>query len=88
MGGVLASLPLTSILAFIWLYVDTQDKEKVIALSNSVFWLVVPSLSFFILFPILLKKMDFGVSMALSLGIMLAFYYGMVFVLSKVGITL
>lgn len=87
-GGLLASIPLTSLLAFIWLYVDTKDKGKIIALSNSIFWLVVPSLSFFVVFPILLKKMDFSISMVLSIGIMLAFYYATVFILSKFGISL
>ena len=28
-GAVLASIPLTSVLAMIWLYIDTGDAEKV-----------------------------------------------------------
>ena len=54
-GGLLASMPLISILAFIWLYIDTQDSEKVIALAYSIFWLVLPSLTLFIMLPFLLK---------------------------------
>ncbi len=87
-GGLLAALPLTSILAFIWLYVDTKDKVKVIELSNSIFWLVLPTLSFFIIFPILLKKISFEYSMILSLGLMAVFSYTLVFILSKFGIVL
>jgi uncharacterized membrane protein (GlpM family) len=87
-GGLLASLPFTSVLAFIWLYMETKDNSKVIALSNSIFWLVLPSLSFFIAFPILLKKISFASAMLLSIGIMLIVYYVMVFVLSKLGIAL
>ncbi|MEK6221303.1 MAG: DUF3147 family protein, partial [Chloroflexota bacterium] len=87
-GGLLASLPFTSLLAFIWLFIETKDKAKVVALSNSIFWLVLPSLSFFVVFPILLKKMSFQISMLLSIGIMLVAYYGMVYVLSKFGIAL
>jgi hypothetical protein len=46
-AALLASLPLTSILAFIWMYWDTKDTGKIIELSYSVFWLVFPSLAFF-----------------------------------------
>lgn len=44
-GALLASLPLTSLLAFIWLYVDTGDAQGVANLSQGIFWLVLPSLS-------------------------------------------
>ncbi|HET9830560.1 MAG TPA: hypothetical protein VFP91_02570, partial [Vicinamibacterales bacterium] len=42
-GAVFASLPLTSLMAFVWLYVDTGDRQVVAALSSSIFWLVLPS---------------------------------------------
>ena len=58
-GGILASVPLVSVLAFIWLYIDTKSVEKISQLSYSVFWLVIPSLSLFITLPLLLKKVDF-----------------------------
>jgi hypothetical protein len=87
-GGILASVPCLSIIAFIWLWKDTQSKEKVAALSGSIFWMVIPSLTFFISFPILLKKYDFAPALLASLFIMLGFYYLMIFVLSKFGISL
>lgn len=88
LGGLLASLPLTSLLAFIWLYVDTRDVQQVAALSNSIFWLVLPSLTFFIVFPLLLKRIDFGWAMLASIAVMLAGYYGMLYVLGRLGIEL
>ena len=88
LGGLLASLPLTSLLAFIWLYVDTRDVQQVAALSNSIFWLVLPSLTFFIVFPLLLKRIDFGWAMLASIGVMLAGYYAMLYVLARLGIEL
>jgi hypothetical protein len=36
-GGLIASLPLVSILALSWLYLETRDTGKVIALSESIF---------------------------------------------------
>ena len=35
-GAIVASLPLTSILATVWLYKDTRDVESVISLSNGI----------------------------------------------------
>ncbi len=55
-GGILASIPLISVLAMVWLYIDTRDIQKISELSMSVFWLVIPSLTLFIVLPLLLKK--------------------------------
>jgi len=56
-AGLLASLPLTSILAMIWLYVEKRDPELISTLSYDIFFMVIPSLVFFIVLPILLKWM-------------------------------
>lgn len=86
-AAILASLPLTSILAFIWLYRDTKDKQKVINLSYGIFWMVLPSLLFFIVLPFLLKKgMGFGWAMISSCIIMALFYTGYVYILGKMGV--
>lgn len=73
-GGMIASLPLVSLLGFIWLYIDTRDVAKVAALSWSILWLVIPSLALFIALPLLLKKMPFAPSLALATLIMFACY--------------
>ena len=54
-GAIIISIPLTSLLAFIWLYVDTKDYQKVIDLSYGTILLSIPSFAFFIILPILLK---------------------------------
>jgi hypothetical protein len=89
LGGLLASLPLVSFLALIWLYLDTRDAAKVAALSHSIFWLVLPSLVFFVALPPLLKmKLNFSLSMSLATALMLAAYGAMLLILKKIGITL
>jgi len=50
-GALLASLPLTSLLALIWLYHDTGDAAQAADLARGIFWLVLPSLAFFLVFP-------------------------------------
>ena len=47
LGAVLISLPLTSILAIVWLYRDTRDTDEVTDLSWSILWVVAPSVVFF-----------------------------------------
>jgi hypothetical protein len=66
-GALLTSLPLTSALAFVWLYVDTGDTDRIARLSIEVLWLVVPSLLFFVALPALLRGgVGFWISMAVA----------------------
>jgi ABC-type xylose transport system permease subunit len=86
-GSVLASIPLVSLLAFLWIYIDTKDIKKISELSTGIFWLVIPSLAFFISFPYLLKKsLNFYLALIISLLIMVILYFVMVYVLKKFGI--
>jgi len=78
LGGLIASLPLTSILAMIWLYQETQDIQKIISLSHSIFWMIIPSLSFFIVLPYLIKRFDFYPGLSFSI-ILLTLAYSFTF---------
>ena len=89
LGGLLGSLPLVSLLAFVWLYRDTGDTAKVAALSTSIFWLVLPSLALFLALPVLLKRgVSFYPALGAAVAVMLMGYGAMVFVLTKLGIKL
>ena len=78
-GAVLASIPLMSVLAMVWLYVDTHDVAQVAALSRGVFWLVLPSLILFVVLPVLLQKgVGFYASLAVSIGATVVTYLGMI----------
>lgn len=83
-GAVLASVPLVSILAMLWLYVDTGDVTRVSDLATNVFWLVLPSLVLFVSLPLLLKQgLHFYASMSISVGLTIGCYWFMVNILSK-----
>lgn len=76
LGGLIKSLPLISIMALIWLYIDTRDVTRAAALSNSTFWFVLPTLPTFLIFPFLIKKgMGFYTSLSLSIVVMLGAYF-------------
>ena len=67
-AALIVSLPFTSLLAFVWLYWDTKDYQKVIDLSYSTLVMSVPSFIFFIVLPILLKfKQNFFFSILVSI---------------------
>lgn len=89
LGGITVSLPLTSIIAIIWFYVDTKNIEKVVSLSNSISLMVIPSIIFFIALSFLLKNnMKFYLSMILSSMIMILTYSLYTFILNKIGVNL
>jgi len=82
-------VPLVSVLAMLWLYVDTEDISKVSALSTSIFWLVLPSLVFFVALPLLLRLgIHFYLSMLISITITALCYWLMVLSLNYLGIKL
>jgi hypothetical protein len=88
-GALLASVPIVSILAMMWLYIDTRDTEKVIALSNGIFWLVLPSLALFVTLPLLLREgLNFYLSLGIGIGVTALCYGLMVVLLGHFGVKL
>ena len=86
-AGALASLPLVSLLALLWLYADTRDTRQVAELSMSIFWLVLPSLIFFLALPLLLRQgFGFTWSMLLAIVAMLAGYGLMLVGMKRFGV--
>jgi hypothetical protein len=88
-GALIISLPLTSLLAFVWLWRDTGDRAAIASLSQSTFWFVLPSLPMFIVLPVLLKAgFGFWAALGLSSAMTVGLYFAMVFVLARAGVTL
>lgn len=89
LGAIIASLPLTSVLAFIWLYAETGDAAKVGALAGNIFWYVLPSLVLFIALPVLIGRgYGFWPSLGAGCGLTFAAYLAMAAVLARFGIAL
>lgn len=88
-GAILAAFPLTSMLAMLWLYVETQDVKVVMQLSNSIFWLILPSFALFISLPIFIQlKFNFYLAFSISIFITMIVYFTMTVILTKLGIQL
>lgn len=88
LAGIFASIPLVSVLAMTWIYKNTHSTEQIIQISCNIFWLVIPSLSLYLMLPFLLKQgLDFYQSMGLSIIVMIFCYYLMIFALGKFGVS-
>src|SRR5688572_8620681 len=59
LGGLVAALPIVTVLTLIWLYVENQSTAKIAYHAYYTFWYVVPTLPMFLLFPYLLPKIGF-----------------------------
>ena len=89
LGALLASLPLISIFAMLWLYIDTKDVVRVSTFATSVFWLVLPTLPLFVALPLLLKQgLHFYLSIGLSVGLTVVCYWLMITTLNHYGVKL
>ena len=87
-AGILASIPLTSALAITWLYFDTKEIKPVVDLTNSILLLIPPSLTFFVVLPLALKKLDFIYSIFISIIGTVLVYWLYIALLSRLGIRL
>jgi hypothetical protein len=88
-GGLVASLPLTSLMAMIWLYRDTGDAEQVAALSAGACWFIIPSLPMFLAIPLMLRAgLSFWPTMLAAVAGTLALYAMALWAATKLGLQL
>jgi len=94
MGSLIASLPLVSLITFVWIWFGMRDRpeeqvEKLAAHSVGVFWFVLPSLPMFLVFPWLLRKgLHFWPSLLLCCLLTMLLYAGMAALLKRFGMDL
>jgi hypothetical protein len=88
-GAILASLPLTSLLAFVWLYLDTGNTQGIAALSQSIFWLVLASLPLFLVLPMMLRAgWAFWPSLGAACAVTVGAYFALVWLLGRMHVPL
>ena len=75
LGSLIAALPLVTVLTLIWLFMENQPTEKIANHAWYTFWYVVPTLPMFLIFPWLLKRINFWSTMGISVVVTLASFY-------------
>jgi hypothetical protein len=94
LGSLIASLPLVSLITFVWIYYGMQADpgartEKLAAHSSGVFWFVLPSLPMFLIFPWLLRRgLPFWPNLVICCLITMLLYAGMAVILKRFGVDL
>ena len=88
-GALIVSLPLVSLLTFIWLWADTRDSARIAELSQNTFWFFLPSMPLFLLLPALLRSgMGFWPALAIASLLTVALYGAMALAGPRLGIRL
>lgn len=89
LGGLIASLPLVSVLGMMWLWRDTGDSERMAAHSEATFWYVLPSLPMFLVIPMLLRQgVGFWAALVAGCVLTMALYALMIWVGPRLGLKL
>ena len=88
LGSLIASLPLITILAMIWMYVEKTPVSKISNHAYYTFWYVLPTLPMFLIFPFLLEKYWFWIALLLSGILTIVIFFIFAIILRKFGINL
>ncbi len=88
LGGLIASLPLVTVLTLIWLFIEKQPTTKIAIHAYYTFWYVIPTLPMFLLFPSLLPKFGFWPTLLSCIVMTLVIFYVYAIVLKNFGIDL
>jgi hypothetical protein len=88
LGGLFAALPLVTVLALIWLYVERQPQAKIANHAWYTFWYVVPTLPMFLAFPVLLPRLGFWPTLLACVVITVACFWLFALLVRRFGIEL
>lgn len=88
LGGLVAALPLVTILALIWLYAENQATEKIANHAWYTFWYVIPTLPMFLVFPALLPRIGFWLTLLACVALTIACFGLWALALRRFGIEL
>jgi hypothetical protein len=88
-GGLIASLPLVSVLGMIWLWRDKPDAENMAAHVEATFWFVLPSLPMFLIIPWLMRNgASFWLSLVIGCVVTIVLYSAMIAIGPRFGLRL
>ena len=88
LGGLIAALPLVTVLALIWLYVERQPQVKIANHAWYTFWYVVPTLPMFLAFPVLLPRLGFWPTLLACVVITVTCFWLFALLVRRFGIEL
>lgn len=87
-GGLIAALPLVTVLALIWLHVENQPAAKIANHAWYTFWYVLPTLPMFLAFPVLLPRIGFWPTLAACVVLTVVCFAGFAWAMKRFGVEL
>lgn len=89
LSALLIALPLTSLLAMIWMWQGKQPTEKIAGHAEGTFWFVLPTLPMFLILPWMLRQgWSFWAALGANCVLTTGFFWLTVILLRKFGIDL
>ena len=88
LGGLIAALPLVTLLTLVWLHIERQPEAKLANHAWYTFWYVLPTLPMFLAFPFLLPRFGFWPSIATCVVLTIACFGALALLLRAFGIEL
>lgn len=88
LGGLVAALPMVTVLTLIWLHLEQQPSAKIANHAWYTFWYVLPTLPMFLAFPALLSRLGFWAALAASVVITLVCFALFAMLMRRFGIVL
>jgi uncharacterized membrane protein (GlpM family) len=88
LGGLIAALPMVTVLTLIWLFVEKQPETKIANHAYYTFWYVIPTLPMFLLFPYVLPRLGFWLALALSIMFTILVFFVFIILAKQFGVEL
>ncbi len=89
LSALLIALPLTSLVAMLWMHHAGQSSERLANHAEGTFWFVLPTLPMFLIFPWMLRNhWGFWTALAANCAITIALFWITVVVLRRFGVDL
>ena len=87
LAAVLASIPIVSVLAMMWMNHEGQSTEEISLFAKEIVWLLIPSLLMFIVMPLLIDRgWEFYPALGAGLATTIIGYFVMIQIMEKYGL--
>ena len=89
LSALLIALPLTSLIAMVWMRAEGQSSDRIANHSEGTFWFVLPTLPMFLVLPWMLRNgWGFGMALCANCLLTIALFFLLIWVLKPFGIKL
>lgn len=89
LSALLIALPLTSLLAMIWMWHGGQSSSRIAGHAEGTFWFVLPTLPMFLILPWMLRSgWSFWTALGANCLFTIGFFWLTVLILKKFGVDL